>query len=191
MFDGPDNDVIYDAEGEDPYPFFASGGAWTYGVRMTGIIMGRALPADLLPKLTDPKTPPQRMRLDTFLSQIVISVKGRRFSRGNVLKYVANVASGVHSGTPNEDEQILAWISQNIAYSASTRKVRLIDGIERHPLAGIAIAVNMKADEFFRHEPDRINPVLAEVLGAAHYLVLSPDFRKLTAAIHKEVSRPK
>ena len=47
------------------------------------------------------------VRLDGFLSQKILCLGGEWVSRGAVIKYVANVASGVHSTVPEDPEHLL------------------------------------------------------------------------------------
>jgi hypothetical protein len=162
--------------------FFASGRAkilggwagsvWAYDIVSKGPFHRLELPvihADLF----------VTMRLDTFLTQRVLCYRGEWVSRAEVIKYVANVASGVHSGAPKDrDQKLLARIRGAVSYT--------IRG------AGVHLDMFPKGvdtdDENFVHAPDAFDPVLVELLAAAMFLVESPLVAELEKFVQAELN---
>jgi hypothetical protein len=100
----PDNQLYYVEDRKQPCAFFLSGGCAVLGVFFRAVTLNEVTPGLV-------KTPSMRqdadrtceVRQDGFLSQKVICLNGQWATRRNVIKYVANVAHGVHTGSPTED----------------------------------------------------------------------------------------
>jgi hypothetical protein len=80
------------------YEFFGSAGVVCFGVytRAASLQKGMATP----PNLADFN--PERtidLRIDNFLSQRVLCFQNQWVTRQDAIKYIGNIASGVHSGT--------------------------------------------------------------------------------------------
>lgn len=119
------------------------------------------------------------LQLDGFLKQNVLCYRGDWVSRTEVIKYVANVASGIHSGRAKEREElILARIRSSSSFSVRDGGIHL-------ELFSHGIDVD---ETTFKHAPDGIDPVLVELLAAATFLADSPFVGNLEAAIHAELS---
>ena len=117
-------------------------------------------------------------RLETFLTQRVLCYRSAWVSRSDVIKYVANVASGVHSGIPKDAaERLLGRIRGAVAYSVRNGGVHL----ELFP-QGVDVD-----DDSFRHLPDAFDPVLVELLAAATFLVESHFVRELEGVLRIEL----
>jgi len=119
------------------------------------------------------------LRLDNFLAQRVLCYDNKWVSRGDVIKYVANVASGVHSGTPKpKDKQaadLLDQMRSNVSYSAN-------------PIVSIRIGPKATVPASnFSYSPNDIDPALMELLATIHYLMQSKDVEKLEAIIKVEL----
>lgn len=96
-----------------------------------------------------------------------------------VIQYVANVASGVHSGVAkNEADTLLSYIRNG----AQLRK----DGSGGVHLDLFPLGADID-DASFRHRPDGIDPLLIELLAAAKVLVESPSIQKLEECIQREL----
>jgi hypothetical protein len=118
------------------------------------------------------------LRLDGFLSQPVLYYDRQWISRAEVIKFVANVAGGVHSGDPKEPDHIVL------------QKIRQIGGfwlkdgqpalrVHRRPFvpdAPKALDVNRYGVDF----------VLLQLMAAARYLTISPDIIELEQIIRAE-----
>jgi len=164
-----------------PFLFFASGrakilGGWAATVWAWDIQPKNPFEVAVFPPVQADKF--METRLDTFLTQKVLCYRGAWVSRSDVIKYVANVGSGVHSGLPKEGvERILAHIRGAVSYSVRNGGVHL----DLFPKG-----VDMD-DESFRHVPDAFDPVLAELLAAATCLVESPFVTKLEQVLGTEL----
>jgi hypothetical protein len=173
----PDNKPVYQTDGKRPHAFFASGGVMIFGV------LGRAAAAieGSTPHLYENFDPAAVIESspDNFLAQKVLCLAGKWVRRRDALKYIANIASGVHSGAPKSDtEKLIARIRQSASFTAMPNGLVLkfkIDGL-------------FSSEPAFKYERDAIDPVLVEVLAAGHFLEMSPDIRRLEEAIRKELS---
>jgi len=187
----PDNKPFYKLDEKQPYVFFGSGGATIFGVNLRAAMQLRGSinpgPGEaraLLPKF-EPGFDGQGwipLPIDSFLSQKVLCLKGRWVNRRDAIKYVANVGSGVHSGAPREEvEKLVAEIRRAATYSVANSAFAMTfnqSNTSPFPILGQ-----------FKYQPDAIDPVLAEVLAAAHYLSVSPDIQKLVSLVKEELSR--
>jgi hypothetical protein len=175
----PDNQPMYVAERKSNYLFFQSGGCPIQGVSYRAVYVrtppygSHQLHSDI----------PREIKLDGFLSQRVIFFEHQWVTRRDVIKYVANVAQGVHSGVATEtSEKLLARIRNVYTFSVEYRP----DGTKN-----IVPALNLNAlinEELpFKYTPTSIDAVLAELLAAIHFLVTSTDVIKLEAEIRTEL----
>ncbi|MGH6802801.1 MAG: hypothetical protein ACREC3_05470, partial [Methyloceanibacter sp.] len=122
------------------------------------------------------------LRLDNFLAQRVLCLRGEWISRKDVIKYVAHVASGVHSGEPDSaQDKLLAQIRRSarvtIKDDKSLHLALFDDGLDSRETAFRALA------------PDSIDPVLIELLASAKFLSISPDVIHLEQMVREELSR--
>lgn len=184
MIKSPDNSEFYRAEGNKPYTFFGSGGAKCYGVWMRGGIVEqgnhlRKIDYSYLDKTVE-------LSQDGFLGQRVLCLKGKWVTRRDVIDYVANTASGVHSGiAKTESDHVLSVLRNAMVYG--------VVPVPDHPGEMAAIfdfnpdAAANNASEF-NYRPNNIDAVLYELLCAAHYFVDSPKVAELELAIIAELS---
>jgi hypothetical protein len=162
----------------DPPPiFFASGGAKAFGMlfRVMTLNMGVVNEKDRAKLFAFDAEKIVQLRLENFLSQQVLLFRGAWATRRDVIKYMANIASGVHSDAPSERADILLRnIQRAITYSRST-----------------GVYFNTKAirgeDIAFRYDPDELDVVLLELMAAAAFLVSSDDTARLEVAIQDEL----
>lgn len=129
--------------------------------------------------------PDQRVmvRLDGFLTQKVICFEGEWATRADAIKYIANVAHGVHSGEPREAAHALlrkiryaAHISMGLDPTLNQEIPSLNFNIEAFGDTDKPIATNRSAIDF----------VLLQLLSAASYLTSSPDVIRLEEIIRAE-----
>jgi hypothetical protein len=175
-FSAPDNNPYYKMAQQVRFRFFGSGGAEAFGIFIRALLGHYGSPMMPIGFHPDKKVP---LRLDNFLQQRVLCFEGEWASRGDVIKYIANIASGVHSGTPRPREQQAARLIERmramVAYSANPKVT-----IQFLPTPqGIT--------KEFSYSPDKIDPVLMELLATIHYLMLSEDVVRLESIIKTEL----
>ncbi len=155
--------------------FFASGGALLHGMRLgpfeygCGAINPSSLPraAEVFKEVSAP--------VPNFLGQRILFLEGIWIRRRDVIKYMANYASGVHSKTPQEDaDKTLARIRSAFTYSGPTLKIR------RDRL--------IRDTSPFEYDPNALDVVLIELLVAAQLIVQSPDVVRLEEVIREELN---
>lgn len=184
----PDNKPIYSHEKNNPPRLFVSGRAPVLGWHRMLLVRSfrGAGHIDNIPKerISPPNLDIERriqLSLDGFLAQHVICFFGEWISRRAVIKYVANFASGAHSSSARErEETILAHLrrSSHISLGESGIHIHLPD------------VVNDQSREevpFKRLAANSIDPVLIELLAAAHLLSLSPDVLNLECLVKREL----
>ena len=181
MYRSPDNEPIYRMAKKIPLLFFLSGRVNVLG--WNGIISALDLPGNspninpLPPDFDIART--VDLRLDNFVAQHVLCHRNRWISRGAVIKYMANIASGVHSGAPKTAEEILlSWIRNN-----NYLTLRSDGGVHLDISAG---GEDHDYNSRFIYKPNAIDPLLVEVLSAAHFLTTSPDVTELERIIIAE-----
>jgi hypothetical protein len=107
MFFAPDNKPVYKADKNRPYAFFGSGGVQAFGIHLRAAAVEAAARPQQLEEFDPKRFIP--LQMDNFLSQHVLCLQGRWITRRDAIKYMANIASGVHSGAPKtEIEQTIA-----------------------------------------------------------------------------------
>lgn len=178
LLTAPDNNPIYKAEGNQPYLFFASGGFSAFGIWWGPAICERSSTPRALPDFHPDKI--VKLRIDGFLSQRVLCIMGRWVSRGAAIKYVANTASGVHSGSPQTaDQKALARISRCLTYSTVGAAARVkidLDALETK-------------EQALRYTRTAVDPVLLEMLAASRYLIMSEDMTRLETVLVAELEQ--
>jgi len=121
---------------------------------------------------------------DGFLSQSVLCLNGEWVSRGRAIEYMANVASGKHSGSVDtapvhkrDAYRLLSRIRQVGSYS--------VDG--GMPTFAMDISATINEEIPFGYSPGAIDPVTLELRAAANFLVTSEDTIRLEQAIREEL----
>lgn len=116
---------------------------------------------------------------EQFLSQKVICFMGHWIQRREVIKYMANLGSGVHSDLPFHDEQFML---------ARTRNAVQVSKGPNGPHVHLVWEDASPSDAalFRPAPPESVDPVLIELLATANSLTLSPDVRRLEEALQKE-----
>jgi hypothetical protein len=181
----PDNNLIYKADKKHPLLFFGSGGANIFGGDLLGIYaLDTTGPQESAIKLAKnigtgwDQGKRIELKLDSFLTQRVLCLRGQWVSRSDVIKYIANISSGIHTGTPvEENEIILAQISRSNSYRFDGKGIAI--DLFKH-------GIDSRSAEL-KYTPDAIDPVLVEVLSAARFLTESPDVARLEQIIADEL----
>jgi hypothetical protein len=191
----PDNKPFYDAQTRLWYPFFASRGAKIFGIRFEAIALANAGKADrsrldaqvaeatAFAKDYDPDRRIE-LRIDNFLAQPVLCYFRNWVSRKAAIKYIAHIASGVHSGAPATDEErLIERIRKACLYNIRDGKVEVHVLPELGPNSA---NIEITPDDAINFTAAGLDPVLVEVLAAAQFLTISPDVRKLEEVVRTE-----
>lgn len=172
----PDNKPLYVSSRKEPFPFLFSGGnVPIFGVYLRCGMVERAGNARSLPKEFHPDRLVD-LRIGSFCKQNVLSFEGQWVSRSDVIKYIAHIGFGVHSGMRKTDSDHLI---NRIRYAVTLSVVDDTTTISFNP------DVFDKIDLPIKYDPMAIDPVLLELLVTAHMLVNSPDIVRLEAEIAK------
>jgi hypothetical protein len=182
----PDIGPIHKSARKSPLEFFQSAGVKAFGVQFaTGILEKASKPRDLPGYSPDATV---ALPMDNFLSQQVLCLKGEWVTRRDTIKYMANIGSGVHSGQPKEAVHRLL---NRIRHAAIYKTIVLGPDSMAPGEKAAGLAINMDAlsnsELPFSYDPQKIDPVLIELLAAAHHLAISPDIMKLEGAVREEL----
>lgn len=179
----PDNKPVYKASRKGALKFFASARVSAFGIEHAAAMMNqgnRPLPL----KDFDPDRTIE-VRIDNFLSQWVLFLDGKWVSRGDAIEFMANVASGVHSGSPEsatrrkqETYTLLDRIRYCVTFTGASGGVATMS-VNWDVILGDARPIE--------YDPTAIDPVLVELLAAARFITNSPDVGRLEKIITKEV----
>jgi hypothetical protein len=107
---------------------------------------------------------------------------GRWCNRRHVIKYIANVAHGVHSGAPSDEfEKIVANVRRAATFRAP-------------PGAFVSLNMSVLQQEDnteipFRYSPDALDPALVEIASTLHFLTNSPKLIDLESLIKTELDQ--
>lgn len=179
----PDNKpAVRSSTEKNPIPFFGSAGVKAFGIEFR---------AHLIDKGAKPRTfrefDPDRtveLRVDNFIAQPVLCLHGEWFTRANVIEYVANVASGAHSGSPATAPARKREMFSKIARIRQAVTIWIEDGTCKIS-ANLDVVGNKVIP--FKYAPDAIDVTGLEIMAAARFLVESPDTKTLEAAISEEL----
>jgi hypothetical protein len=119
------------------------------------------------------------VRVDNFLSQRVLYLHGDWVSRRAVLKYVANIASGVHSGNATEaDDLLIESIRRNVTFVLANKNFTIRF---RSTFFG-------NLTDNFIYDRNEIDPTLLEVYTIAYMLTISSSIAELENIISMELN---
>jgi hypothetical protein len=129
------------------------------------------------------ETSPEQMislKLDGSLSQPVLYFDNQWVNRKQVIKYVANIAGGIHSGNPKEpSDAVIHRIRQICAFFRTDGKTALRVHLN-------TIRTGKRPIDVRR---DGIDFALLQMLAAARYLTMSPDVVELEEIIRDEMPK--
>jgi hypothetical protein len=160
----PDTKPITISNRASPVSFFSAGGADVFGVQVAAAIIEKGNAARILPGF-DPEAR-VLLKADNFLTQNVVCFQGEWISRGDIIKYIANVAHGVHTGEIKESSE------QLIRRVRHAWKFEIINGT---PTMSSNVAVFSNAELPANVDRRAIDCALLEVLAAASLMVKSPE----------------
>jgi hypothetical protein len=172
----PDIQPLIKSGDKKPWTFLSAGIADIFGISIDALSVEPGTSARSVPDHHPDKI--VMLRLAGFLSQRVVCFQGSWVTRGDVIKYIANVGHGVHSGDPKEPNHDLL---KRIRYAAT---VKIDDG---HPSISFnpnSVAVDDKPITVDRSAMDFI---LLQLMSAARYLTTSPDVIRLEKIVQEEV----
>ena len=160
---------------KQPYAFLSAGIADVFGLSIDAW-MAEAPPRA---RQVDGYQPGRNteVRMDGFLSQKIICVNGQWATRGDAIKYIANIAHGVHSGTAREPKEELLHRARYMATISLDSMIPTISYDVNASTSGERpINVDRRALDF----------VLVQLASAARYLTISPDIQRLEEIIRSE-----
>ncbi len=172
----PDTKSLLKLSEQNPFEFFCTGGGSVFGLTAACLMVHRGAPTSYQNFDPDARV---EVDLGSFVKQPVLCIGGRWATRGAVITYVANVASGVHTKRP------LTAADETIRYARGAVKISIADGVP-------SILFNPQkmfrsTDEPLSYDPSAIDPALIEILGSATFLVSSPGITALEQSIQSEL----
>jgi hypothetical protein len=176
----PDNKAVYKQLEHNPNGFFGSAGIELGKITLGGLVFVFGhLPPPPPPRPTSTYADAcVAVRIDNFLSQRVLYLSGSWATRRAVIKYVANVASGIHTGEPkSKDEMLIEDIRRTIFYVFDPPNVSV-------RFRSAFFTLN-PAD--FRYDEQEVDPTLIEVYSTAFMLTISPAIAKLEEIVVAEL----
>jgi hypothetical protein len=118
----PDNEPIYRAARKQSVGTFQSGGIHIFNHEVRAIVTSRTGNFAIDPAFDKNKT--ITVSLDGFINQRVLAQNDKWATRGQVIKYIANISSGVHSKStkasplpPESFEILLSRISKSLIFA--------------------------------------------------------------------------
>jgi hypothetical protein len=149
-------------------------------VEIFGVVVGTMTAGRANQPLSPPNFNPEEMTLlsvDDFLGQKTMCLKGRWATRRLLLKYIANIGGGVHSGKPTDDEE------QFIADLTISGHMQVDGDVP-------AFAINEKlfgtGQGEYKTDKHSVNFVLVQLFATAKYIVTSPDIVELIQIVERE-----
>ncbi|MBN8913746.1 MAG: hypothetical protein J0H65_17155 [Rhizobiales bacterium] len=191
----PDNKEIYKLPAQLKVLFFYGGGASVFGFSLSSQLMlnaGQATNPEAQGAVVrdalsdyDPAGSIE-LRLDNFLSQRVLCWRGMWATRRAIIKHIANVASGVHSGAlATEDDAIIDKMRASAHYTVVDGKLAVHILPEFGPdSAQLTYTPTAELPQSF--SASSLDPVLVELLVTAKLLAESPDVIDLERAVINE-----
>lgn len=172
-----DNNPVYRVERKGVIHSFVSGGASVHGVYIAAGMKNVGSQAISIPDY-HPETL-ITVNVETFLKQRGIYTEATWVTRLQVIKFVANVAHGVHGGKVKEDwEGLLERFRLAISVTLETRT----DG-KMMPTIGWSEGTPGQGRFPEKYDPRKVNGVLLELLATIWFLVKSRDVKELVHSI--------
>lgn len=173
----PDLKPIYSSNRAAPISFFMAAGVEIFGVSVAACMVEKAgKPRTLLNYSPDATV---SLRLDNFVNQNVICFEGEWVRRLDLIKYIANVAHGVHSGTIQDSVEGLI------------RRVRHVSGMSiKDNIPNLTCNVSAFSSVELPAIADRkyVDCVLIELFATASHVINSPDVSRLMEIIATEAT---
>ena len=182
---GPNLKAVEVANRSRPFQLFTSNCATIFGIEFGGGFWSAGpQPTDLQRDLDSTVD----LKPENYLRQGVICVEGQWISRRALLKYVANVADGVHHGVAvDAEERLIARVRHALSYSLEWVEPPYV------PEADWMTILNINPEAFslinlpvVLHR-ERVDTVLVEMMAISTDLCRSPDVRRLEKYVAEEV----
>jgi hypothetical protein len=170
---GPDLRALYRANEQSPFLFAAADEFSTHGIVFSSVLCDEGKNARSLPNY-DPDIR-LTLRVEPFQNQKVLCFRGRWITRADLIKYVANVASGIHSGSPKEEVEFL------IRKIRSGLIVRMVPGPDGMPAPSIEFNQDALAaeDSPIQFKSGVTDLALLNIISTAQFLITSPNVIEL------------
>lgn len=175
MIRSPDLSPVHRSNEQEAIAFAATAGAKIFGVEMALMMLNAGPMARDVPGYHPDRT--VLLSVEHFLKQRVICLHGQWVTRHQIIKYVANVGGGVHSGVALEPEDLL------IARMRSAAKVHI---------EGEQVVITQSLDALSDTPPpleyarNHIDVLLVELLTTARLVTEAPDTIRLEELIADE-----
>lgn len=175
-----DNRVIHGQANEVDTQFFQSAGAMVHGIWLSGIMLSDPYFAKRLNYLPDKRIV---LKIDDFRKQRVIYSLGRWFSRDQVIKFVANVADGVHAGKAKEQwEADVGNVRQVITVREDTDEA---GNVILKP--SVFLGDQLPDYRTVNYKKNEINAVFLEILSTFYFISTSRKIDELVGVIKTEL----
>jgi hypothetical protein len=178
----PDLSVVYNFNKKHPIAFFSGANIKVFGQELSSIAVHNYGPRNNLASAGHDPYKVVMLRFDNFLTQKVLCLKGQWISRGDIIKYVANIGHGIHSGKikPSDPPSF-----ELIQATRSSVKIEIKNG---------SVAGTFHMAHFASGAPnyslDRtsLDCTLLEIMSSARYLIISDAVKRLEEMIRHEMS---
>jgi hypothetical protein len=168
----PDNAPITRSGQITPFAFFASGGVKAFGVDFRAAMFEAGQSAREIEGFDPDAT--INLKFQDFLGQPVMCINGDWVTRLQIVTYIANKASAVHSDSRREG------IDKLISRMRRSADFRILNGM---PTYSFNLDAYLIDEHEFKYSPGSIDPVLLELQAAAHFLASSPSIEDLEKTI--------
>lgn len=170
----PDITPLVRANAKNPFIFMSTGNVSIFGMEISTVAYNDSNKPSIKDFSPDSEV---YLSMDGFLRQETVCYKGDWVSRAQIIKYVANVAHGVHTGDPHDNiELLLRRIRHSVATGAENGEFKL------HINADILHSVDRPAIL----KKGAIDFVLLQLITAAGCIVRSPKIQELERIIAAE-----
>jgi hypothetical protein len=175
----PDNNAVYKFERKNPFDFFGSGSGSNAKIFGVSVRAARLINNEYNKPIPDfNEDDIITLNQDGFLGQRVLFSRGRWITRRDIIKYIANIAGGVHSRAPdNEIDNIISMARGCATYKIVGRNLHI--SVDQEIMLGLRDLVDF--------DRTSIDPVLYELLCVARYFIMSPDVERLEAFVKNEL----
>lgn len=168
----PDLKPIFVLSRKTPPLFFSACGCEIFGFKIASALAQQGQRPTAIPGYSPDAT--TLLNLDGFLNQDVIQFRDVWIKRREIIKYIASIASGVHSSQVREESHSLIRHVRHVGWAT-------LEG--EQPAFGLNLSALDGPDPGIVPDKSRLDFILLELMSAAHYLIASPDVCTLTKDI--------
>lgn len=171
----PVTDEIVKLNREEPYAYVGVGNVIMFGIQIAFVMLERSVRPRAIPNFHPDAR--QELNLENFMRQGVIVFEGTWLSRREILRYMANVAEGIHSGEPKDDRERLIRRARHVS------RMSLEGGM---PVISMNISPTTEINLPPLLSKTNIDGALVELWAAADLLTKSPDILALEIYIEAD-----